>query len=232
MINPMLCRLEAEPFNKQDFIWEPKLDGTRIIAVIRDGKARLFSRSGREKTTMFPDLKIITKRDCTLDGEVECGTSFNDLQHRVNRENNVAQTAKEFPVRYSIFDTLELVGVTITGFPLLKRKEILKTIVVPTESVTLTPYVTDGIKLFNDIKADGGEGVVGKNTLGYYAEGKRDWIKVKTWREAIFKAVGYTPGTGWRESTFGALVLSDLKGNHIGSVGYSKSVLIHEDFSW
>ena len=32
-------------------------------------------------------------------------------------------------------------------------------------------------------------------------------------------AVGYTAGTGWRTSTFGALVLSDAKGNYAGEVG-------------
>jgi bifunctional non-homologous end joining protein LigD len=216
---PMLCKLADKPFSDPGYIWEPKLDGARIIATVLDGKVRLFGRSGAEKTHLFPDLKIQTACDCVLDGEVVSGDSFNALQHRVNRVNGITQAIKDYPAKYSVFDILQLGSLSIAGFPLSNRKEVLKTIVIETENVNLTPSVTDGVKLFEVMKQNHLEGVVGKDLKGQYHEGKREWLKVKCWQEGMFLAVGYTQGTGWRASTFGALVLADAKVNYVGSVG-------------
>jgi bifunctional non-homologous end joining protein LigD len=216
---PMLCKIQDKPFNDPGYIWEPKLDGARIIATVLDGKVRLFGRSGAEKTHLFPDLKIVTACDAVLDGEVVSGNSFNDMQHRINRVNGVSQAIKEYPARYSVFDIMQLGSLSIAGFPLSHRKEVLKTIVTETENVSLTPCVADGVKLFEVMKQNNLEGVVGKALNGQYHEGKREWLKVKCWQEGMFVVVGYTQGTGWRKSTFGALVLADAKGNYVGSVG-------------
>ena len=227
MIKPMLCRLGTEAelatlSGNPDWIFEPKLDGFRVIADIKPGDTHLWARSGSEKTHLFKDLKIQTVKDTPIvvDGEVLSGKSFQDLQSRVNRINGIAETAKEFPARYSVFDILEVNGISVRGFPLVKRKELLKSLLVPTENVSLTASATDGVSLFALMKQNQLEGVVGKNLKGTYQENSRaDWLKVKTWQEAMFVAVGYTAGTGWRASTFGALVLADTKGNYVGAVG-------------
>lgn len=218
MIKPMLCKLQDSAFNSPDYIWEPKLDGARIIAVVKDGKARLFARSGAEKTSLFPELEIVTKCDAVLDGEVVSG-QFNDIQHRVNRINGMERVAREFPARYSVFDILEILGTSVRGLGLTRRKEVLQSILTNTENVSLTPFTEDGKGLFDLIKGQQGEGVVGKTKEGLYHEGKRMWLKVKTWQQDTFMAVGYTDGTGWRSSSFGALVLASASGAYVGSVG-------------
>lgn len=219
MIKPMLCKLQDKPFNSQDYVWEQKWDGARVIAVVKSGNIRLFGRSGSEKTQLFTDLKIRTTFDCILDGEVVAGTSFNDMQHRIHRQSGISQAQKDYPAKFMVFDCLEIKGVDIRRSNLLKRKEALRIALVPTENVLLTPYDYDGLSLMDGIKSMGGEGVVGKNVAGIYRENARDWLKVKCWQEDIFYVRGFTQGTGWRASTFGSLVLGDGNGKFVGEVG-------------
>lgn len=223
---PMLCKLGTEDDLKNfssgkcgKWLFEPKLDGARIIAVIRDGHVRLWGRSGIEKTHLFPDLKFDVKSDCVLDGEVLSGNTFNDLQHRINRVNGISENIKQYPARYSVFDIVASGDTPIARFPLLTRKEMLRGVVNETDNVKLTEWSDDGVKLFDLMKANQLEGVVGKAKDGLYHENKREWLKVKCWQEGEFLAVGYTAGTGARASTFGALVLCDIKGNYVGAVG-------------
>lgn len=218
-VKPMLAKLQNEAFVQDNFIWEQKYDGARIIAVVQDGNARLFSRSGKEKTSMFPEIKIETVKNAILDGEIISGNSFNDMQHRF-RQNGVSQAVKEYPAKYAVFDILECSDIDLRSMSLWKRKEILKLNLKETNNVTLAPYVQDGVTLFNFMKEHQLEGVIGKPLSSPYIEGNRtNWLKVKTWQKGVFLAVGYTKGTGWRENLFGALVLSDVKGNYVGSVG-------------
>ena len=49
MIKPMLCKLTDKPFNDPNYIWEPKLDGARIITVIHGKDIKMFGRSGLEQ---------------------------------------------------------------------------------------------------------------------------------------------------------------------------------------
>ena len=44
----------ANPFDGEDWLFEPKWDGWRCIAVVRHGRARLLSRNGNDLTARFP----------------------------------------------------------------------------------------------------------------------------------------------------------------------------------
>jgi len=169
---------------------------------------------------MFPDIKIHSNANAVLDGEIVSGNSFNDLQHRVNRQNGIAQSVKEFPAKYAVFDILEARDIDVRNQPLWRRKELLNLILVETDKVSIAPYVQDGVTLFDFMKEHQLEGVIGKPLNSQYIEGNRsNWLKVKTWQQGNFIVVGYTKGTGWRENLFGAMVLSDTAGNYVGSVG-------------
>ncbi len=73
-ITPMLASLAKGPFSHPGWIFEPKLDGYRIIAQIRDGKVDLLSRRGNDVTrqyaTLVPDLSHQPASELILDGEV------------------------------------------------------------------------------------------------------------------------------------------------------------------
>jgi len=224
-IKPMLCEARDEPFNDERYIWETKYDGVRAITEVGD-QVRIFARSGNERSHQFPELEFSTRVSCVLDGEIvtyqaDGRLEFNGVQHR-NRQNGVDQAARQFPATYEVFDILEANGIDLMGLPLMKRKEMLNVVLIPTSNVRIAPYVDDGVTLFQNTEwsmSTSERGVVGKRKDGTYQQDKRLWIKVKVHKWGEFLIVGYTDGTGWRASTFGALVLADDDMNYVGSVG-------------
>jgi len=220
-----------------DFLWETKYDGARIIAIVGPNQpTRLFGRSGSEKTQLFPELEFDVTQGCILDGEVisgGAGGDFNRIQHRINRSSGVGLAAKAHPAVFKVFDILEVTNIksgtefNLRTYSLLKRKTALSHVLKSTETVEQGDYTEDGLGLFTANKVAGGEGVIGKKKSSLYVEDARSWLKVKNWKlarwdvpeERHFMVVGYTQGTGWRESTFGALVLADEDCKHVGEVG-------------
>jgi bifunctional non-homologous end joining protein LigD len=72
---PMLPTLIKEPFDSSDWIFEPKLDGYRAIAVIdATGKVRIWSRNHLPLEPKFPTVleagNRLNLRSTILDGEI------------------------------------------------------------------------------------------------------------------------------------------------------------------
>ncbi|MDO8671852.1 MAG: RNA ligase family protein [Dehalococcoidia bacterium] len=233
-IKPMLAKDGGEVTNDPRMLFELKYDGARAIAFV-DGTMkgyRLQARSGTDKTATFPELEFNLTKPAILDGEIvsAAGKSFQDgIQPRVNRDREILMAVKAMPAKLVVFDVLEVDGNSVENLPLLDRKELLAQILIPTPTVEMAPYFDDGVALLAQSKAlkaiadgvyrQGEEGIVGKHKHGRYLRDKREWLKVKCWQLGTFMAIGYTAGTGWRASTFGALVLADAKGNYVGEVG-------------
>ena len=53
-IKPMLARLVDEPFSDSKWLFEPKLDGFRILAFIHKGEVSLRTRNGNDYTGHYP----------------------------------------------------------------------------------------------------------------------------------------------------------------------------------
>ena len=225
-IKPMLCKLRSEPFTDNRHIWEVKYDGIRIISKVQHKNYYLQGRHGGNKTMMFPELHLETRTPVVLDGELVCYVSgkatFSNIQRRTNRINGINKASLEYPVCYEVFDILMANGSDLQMLALEERKNILDNMLIPTDNVRVVPYVKDGIKLFQQVVDSHIEGIIGKDKAGPYRQGKRDWIKVKVIQSDVFVICGYTDGTGWRTTTFGALVLGqfDEAGlRYVGSVG-------------
>jgi bifunctional non-homologous end joining protein LigD len=212
MIRPMLCDVKADAFNDPKWVYERKFDGIRAIITLSGGKmVSIQARSGQEKLALFPDLDIKAGADCILDGEIVARTGkFNGIQHRANREYGVAEAARAYPAMFMCFDVLKVKDVNITNKTLSQRRRVLELFFKETESSRLSVWNTDGVALYACAETNQWEGIVGKNIDSFYSEGKRspNWLKVKIPQRDVFWVVGYTAGTGWRASTFGALVLS------------------------
>lgn len=241
MIKPMLCTLRSEPFNSDDYLWEVKYDGIRGITEAAEGNHSIQSRSGKSKTAMFPELNLETRIPATLDGELVCYNEgkpvFRGIQRRANRLKDVLEASWNYPATYEVFDIIMAEGHMLFNLPLEERKEMLEHILVPSDNVRIAPYTEDGLSLYAEAQANADhyhatgkilghkEGIVGKLKVGVYRPGSHDWIKVKTFKLGEFVICGYTQGTGWRASTFGALVLGRLADGigaipvHVGSVG-------------
>lgn len=228
-LSPMLCGLKKpEDLSRPDYTWERKIDGERATIEITPNKRFIYSRAGREKNRMYPDLVIDVKSPCILDGEIAAATGkFNDIQHRANRENGIAEAAKMYPVIFHAFDIISVKGQLVTSLRLDQRKQLLNAIITPNPTVEIEMGYTDGTALFAMASQQGWEGVVGKRMSSPYLFGARgeDWIKVKVLKRGVFWVVGYTNGTGWRKDTFGAMILAKFGGTNtaqfvpVGEVG-------------
>src|ERR671919_3102517 len=55
-LEPMHAESADAPFNSTEWLWEPKLDGYRILAFLENGKVTLRSRRGLELASTFPGV--------------------------------------------------------------------------------------------------------------------------------------------------------------------------------
>ena len=55
-ITPMQPTLVREPFHRDDFAYEEKYDGWRMLAIKDGERVRLVSRNGRDHTERFADI--------------------------------------------------------------------------------------------------------------------------------------------------------------------------------
>jgi bifunctional non-homologous end joining protein LigD len=223
---PMLCLRREEFANQEGWCYEIKYDGERAKIVVKKGGGReIYARSGREKNRMYPDLDVQVKIPCELDGEIVAKSGkFNDIQHRANRENGIAEAAKFFPVMFQAFDVTEIDGQDVTGYSLQRRKDWLTKLIVPTATCVISPIYTDGEALYRQVEVAKGEGIIGKRLSSTYQYGARcaDWFKKKVPQREILWVMGYTDGTGNRQSTFGAMILARYETNkfrYVGKVG-------------
>ncbi len=209
IIKPMLATLTKEPFDNEEWIYEVKWDGFRVIAYIQQGIVRLLSRSGQNYTTNYPtvveDLSKL-KHDAIIDGELvlidESGKpNFDELQRYDG----------SFPIIYYAFDLLWLDGEDSTRLSLVQRKELLANILPKSDSVKYSGHFEDGLALFEQMKDLEMEGMVAKKKESVYRPGIRtnDWLKIQTAKRQEF-VVG-----AWTESTSGRLFRSLLFGWYI-----------------
>jgi bifunctional non-homologous end joining protein LigD len=120
------------------------------------------------------------------------------------------------------FDILRLGEEDLTDRPYWKRKEILRDLVGNKDNPTIrfVPYRKDLRKAWEDVIAEGWEGLILKDINSRYAEGERSWswLKVKNFRTEECEVVGWTDGEGSRAGLFGSLVLA-RDGRFRGCVG-------------
>jgi DNA ligase 1 len=72
-IAPMLLATKENPFSHHAYIFEPKIDGHRLILSSNREETRLFTRYNNECTKQYPELhRVPIDGDVVLDGEVCC----------------------------------------------------------------------------------------------------------------------------------------------------------------
>jgi bifunctional non-homologous end joining protein LigD len=220
---PMLATLEETVPTGDEWLYEVKWDGYRVLATVVGGEARLTSRRGNDLSERFATVVRALDRglrtpDCVLDGEV-CA-----LDERGRASFSVMQQGSG-PLVYYLFDVLEVDGRPVVGLPLVERREQLAALLDPGEdTLRLSQAFDDGEALFAAAKAQGLEGIVAKKAQSRYQPGRRtrDWLKIKTRHEQELVVAGYTKGKGKRAGRLGALVLGVMEGGELvyaGNVG-------------
>jgi bifunctional non-homologous end joining protein LigD len=232
---PMLAETGDSPFTDTDWMWEPKLDGYRVLVFIDDGRVTFQSRrGGLDLTAAFPalaaELGRQSVRSMILDGEIvafdaDGRPSFAALQNRarLNTASEIAAADRAVPVMLYCFDLLHFEGVNLRSAPYADRRRYLAQCLLPTAHVQLVHAEEDGAALYSAALANGFEGVMAKRKDSRYEAGRRSasWLKIKPTLSAEFVIGGYTKGKNSRES-FGALLVGywdDGKLRYCGHVG-------------
>jgi bifunctional non-homologous end joining protein LigD len=217
MLAPMLPSLVERPFSNPNWLFEPKLDGYRVIATLDQGEVHLASRRGLDCSAEYPWLVEALRqqpyRDAIYDGEIvaldEQGRpSFQLLQNRGGEPRP--------HLVYYAFDVLFRDGYDLRGVPLEHRKALLNSSLfpIPGDRVRIVEaFPEHGTTLYEAVKANGMEGVVAKRRDSRYDAGKRTdaWLKIKATQSDEFVVGGYTVGSGSRATTFGSLAVGYYK---------------------
>lgn len=115
----------------KDFFLEYKWDGIRVQIVALKDTTKIYSRSGDDITTSFPEIKIQTKELLVLDGEMLVGKnfkpfSFNLLQKRINKKSPSKMLKKDLPAFVKVYDVLFANGKDMRNKPLFERRIFLE----------------------------------------------------------------------------------------------------------
>lgn len=205
--------------NKDD---QSSLFGTKSAGYL----TKTYTRNLEETTHQYPDIieaadKQIDARSAILDGEAigydrKTG-EFLPFQETIQRKrkHDVANSVKNIPLKYFVFDILYLNGKTLINKSLRERKKLLIEIIKPGETITVDEYLetNDPEKLheyYETAKEKGLEGVIAKKPEDPYQAGGRSfsWVKLKRADEKLLEdsvdcvVLGYYAGRGVR-SKFG-----------------------------
>ncbi len=242
---PALCqRLNsaAEIIDKMgEVIAEPKFDGLRVqIHVDKSDPSspllRSFTRNLENNTLMFPELETIISdlkcQSCILDSEAigydPATGKLRTFQETITRKrkHDIADRAKEIPVRFYVFDVLSLDGQSLLDKKLQERKDLLGNLFKENEVLYQTPYITTNdakeLRSFHEQQLGAGlEGAVIKQINSVYQPGRKGWSWVKIKEEEGTKGklkdtldcvvLGYYAGRGKRtEFGLGAFLVGIL----------------------
>jgi DNA ligase D-like protein (predicted ligase) len=217
-VAPMLATLVDAPPKTGQWLYEPKLDGVRVLVYAAGGNIRLFSRNRKPLDNAYPELvdalSFAVRGDAVLDGEVvavdpDTGqSSFSRLQRRLGLRDERRARASDVPVELYLFDCMFYEGIDLTGLPLVDRKAVLRDVVWYDDPIRFTPFRTTGsVAMFREACAKGAEGIIAKRAESRYLSARSpDWLKIKCVHQQELVVGGYTAPKGSRES-LGALLV-------------------------
>lgn len=182
-IDPMLLATAQFPFSDSRFIFEPKIDSHRLIFSQQNGTVRLYTRHNNDCTRQYPEIATaLYPHDIVLDGEIACvdpATGVSDFESvmarfQAKKADRFTSLTGTLPATFAIFDILRYKDEDLRRLPLIKRKEILASIPMPSANFGVIPFIEGaGEALFTQIQARKMEGVVGKRKDSPYEAGRR-----------------------------------------------------------
>ncbi|MFJ7647697.1 DNA ligase [Lysinibacillus sp. NPDC097279] len=217
-IKPMLLQMgnNNEIIDNPDWIYDIKWDGWRILLHKQGNRVEAYTRHGNNVTAKFPELQEVGQSIQTHTAIIDCegvvlrnGVSvFDDFAYRGRLYNasKIEQATFDYPATFIAFDVLATDKPHLQQ-PLVQRKEILSSIIAPSNNVLVTPSITgNGNNIFQITKDKGMEGIVGKRSNSTYKINHRsnDWLKFKHFKITDTVILGY------KENPFTMLVGTQL----------------------
>jgi bifunctional non-homologous end joining protein LigD len=228
-LSPELATLvDKPPSNPEDWVFEIKFDGYRLLARVEGKQVKLFTRNGHDWSHKLQTLhKALVKMklpDGWYDGEI--------VVHDENGRPNFGMLQLAFDgsdtaeIVYFVFDAPYFNGYDMRDVPLEARRAIVKAVLekAPADAVRFSEeFGSDPQELVKAACKLGLEGVIGKRRDSRYVTRRSpDWIKLKCGQRQEFVIAGYTDPQGARTG-IGALLLGiydkDGKLQYAGNVG-------------
>lgn len=228
-LQPQLALLtETPPSDPQDWIYEIKFDGYRMLARIARGTVRLYTRNGHDWSAKLRDLVAALESmglaSAWLDGELVMLDSrgipdFQLLQNAFDRAHTETLV-------YYLFDLPFHAGHDLRAVPLVERRRVLASLLENNRAPSLRlseAFEGAPTEVRDSACRLGLEGVIGKRKRSVYRAARSgDWIKLKCSRRQEFVIGGYTDPNGSRPG-IGALLVgvydADGKLRYSGKVG-------------
>ena len=229
-LSPQLATLvDAPPPDAQDWMFEVKFDGYRILARCDGERVSLITRNGNDWTAKLPKLRQALEKlglpPGWYDGEIVVNDpsghpDFGALQRAFD-----ADTTSE--IVYYLFDVPFFDGHDLRGQPVEARRALLEQLLqrLPASPLLRFSEALDAKprQLLAHACRLGLEGVIGKRRGSPYVTRRSgDWIKLKCGLRQEFVIGGYTAPQGAREG-IGSLLLGvhDDQGKlrYAGNVG-------------
>jgi DNA ligase D-like protein (predicted ligase) len=190
-LEPMAATLTQERFAGDDWLFEQKFDGIRLLAYKRGAEVKLYSRSRRLQD--LPRLAEAVARlpvdEAILDGEVTWDGRSG----------------------YHVFDILWLNGEDVTGLPLEQRRALLGRL--PFENPLHRVRMLNDPEPWERARREGWEGVIAKRRGSPYEHRRSPhWLKMKCELAQEFVVGGFTDPQGTRVG-LGALLVGYYEEN-------------------
>ncbi|HKD80929.1 MAG TPA: DNA ligase D [Candidatus Angelobacter sp.] len=231
-LEPMLATLVTSIPPGTDWLYEVKWDGYRALCFVAEGKVRMLSRRGNNLNKQFAPVaealqQCVKAETAIIDGEVvaldEKGKpSFQHLQNYTGFGTKPAlKGVAPPPLNFFAFDLLYLNGYDLRKAALIDRRQLLASILLPSESVRYSDHFAGkGEELLQAVRAQGLEGIIAKQAQSRYESRRSNaWLKIKVTTQQDFVICGYLEG---ERDYFGALVLGyhkDAQLVYAGNVG-------------
>lgn len=221
-IKPMLLHMgnNEEINDNPEWIYDIKWDGWRILLHKQGERIEAFTRHGNNVTAKFPELQEVGRSIQSHTAIIDCegvvlrnGVSvFDDFAYRgrLTNTSKIEQATLTHPATFIAFDVLAT-DKPHTQQPLEQRKEVLSSIIEPSNSMLVTPSIVgNGSNIFQLTKDRGMEGIVGKRINSTYKTNHRshDWLKYKHFKVMDTVILGY------KENPFTMLVGTQINGKY------------------
>ncbi|QHE53921.1 DNA ligase D [Pontibacillus sp. HMF3514] len=237
-MKPMLPTLSGDAPKGDDWVYEVKYDGFRVLLEWSKNQVKLVSRNGNDLTTKFPEIKKFCEEHqdtydedlpLVLDGELvilntKIQANFPLLQqrNRMGNKKRIQETSDARPVTFIAFDILKHKGKDTFELTLKKRRKHLESLSFTSgDRLQLVSQYETFDDIWEEVNLHLGEGVVAKRLNSKYREGERTdkWIKLKNWRVLSGILSSYNQENGY----FSLRVYEDESLEELGSCKHGLS---------
>ncbi len=238
LANPIDEEKDFKRLNASEFQAEYKWDGIRVQLMVSSKSVSLYSRTGDNISSAFPEIVENTKGDAVIDGELLVGrnfktSSFNDLQQRLNRKKASKDLQEKFPVFIRAYDILFYKGKDLRKLFLYERRKYLekfqkenKTNQIDLSLIIKFKTWKELTKYKNNVHDDLNEGVMIKLKNSEYLPGRKKgyWYKWKKNPKLVDAILMYAQrGHGKRSSYYSDFTFGVWKENELVPIGKAYS---------